>query len=83
MVFAEGDFDVAEGIESAAIDTDVLLQSFEDESAFVERWLRFSGHGCALRESFHSGMISYDAFLSGMARLISAPNDRHRELPAC
>ncbi len=51
VVFAEGDFDVAEGIESTAIETDILIKSFEDESALVERWLCFSRHCCALRKS--------------------------------
>jgi len=50
-VFAEGDVDVAEGIESATIETDILFESFEDKSALVERWLRFSRHSCALRKS--------------------------------
>ena len=51
VLVAERDVEVAEGIEGAAVDADVLAQSFEDEGALVERGFCFSRH-CADGQRF-------------------------------
>ncbi len=44
VLVAEGKFHVPEGIEGAAIESDVLSQCLEDERALVETGFCFSRH---------------------------------------